>query len=126
LASEPATMPPPRPRQRLLLVGLPVALLFAKGAVSLIQLITADQLPDRIVITAAMAVLSILAALLLLAGGRIGWLLAVLLVGGDLAGELVLWWFGVPDYRSMALLALCAVLLTTRDMRAAHVGLAPT
>jgi hypothetical protein len=125
LASESATLPPPRrllSRQRLLLVGLPVALLFAKGAITLGQLVSADQLPDRVLLAAGMAVLSVIAALLLLAGGRIGWLLAVVLVGGDLAGELVLWWLGEPDYRSMALLALCAVLLTTREMRSAHVG----
>lgn len=120
VSESPATAP--RPRLRWLLIGLPVALLFAKGANALVQLALTDTPPDRVVLVIALAALSIIAALALLAGGRFGWLLALVVIGWDLAGELVLWWIGAPDYVAMALLAVCAFLVTSPEMRAAHVS----
>ncbi len=68
----------------------------------------------------AFAALSIFAAFALLVGGRIGWLLAIGVLGWDLAVSIFLWWIGTPQYVAMALLAVCAFLLTTPEMRAAH------
>jgi hypothetical protein len=96
-------------------------LLFGKGANTLLQLGLGELHPDRLLLTIAMALLSVVAALLLLAGGRWGWLLAVAVIGGDLVGEIALWWFGVPDYVAMALLTLCAFLVTSPEMRRAFV-----
>jgi hypothetical protein len=95
-------------------------LLFAKGVRTLVELGLADTPPDRVGFVAGLAILSIVAALTLLAGGRWGWLLAVGVLGWELAAELGLWWLGAPDYVALALLALCAILLTTPEMRAAH------
>jgi hypothetical protein len=111
-----------RERRRWLLIGPPVVLLIGKGLNTLVQLAISATPPDRIVLTIALAVTSIVAAFLLLGGGRVGWLLALIVIGWDLAVEIALWWVGQPDYVAMALLALCAFLVTTPDMRAAHVG----
>lgn len=112
----------PQSRRRWLLIAPPVVLLLGKGANTLAQLALTDTPPDRVVLLIGFAALSIVAALLLLAGGRIGWLLAMGVLGWDLAVSLALWWFGSPDYVAMALLSVCAILITTPDMRAAHAG----
>jgi hypothetical protein len=109
-------------RHRWLLIGPPVLLLLGKGVNTLVQLALTDAPPDRVLIVIGFAALSIVAALLLLAGGRVGWLLAMGVLGWDLAVSLALWWFGTPDYLAMAVLALCAFLVTTPEMRAAHAG----
>ena len=110
-----------RSRQRWLLIGLPVLLLAGRGANALAQLVMGDVHPDRLLLFIGLAVLSIVAALALLAGRRFGWLLAMGFIGVDLAGEIVLWFLGTPDYVAMALLALCAALITSSDMRATYV-----
>ena len=115
----PATL---RPRQRWLLIGPPVVLLFGRGVRALVELALADTAQDRVLLVIGLALLSMLAAVLLLSGGRWGWLLAVGIIGGALAAELAQWWFGSPDYVAMALLTLCAILVTSPDMRAEHVG----
>jgi len=97
-------------------------LLLVKGVRTLVELGLTDTPPDRVGFVAGLAILSIVAALTLLAGGRWGWLLAVGVLGWELAAELGLWWLGSPDYVALALLALCAILLTTPEMRAAHTG----
>lgn len=116
MAPEPAARTR-RTRRRWLLVAPPVVLLFGKGANTLAQLALGEMQPERLVLTVTLAALSIVAALLLLAGGRLGWLLAVAVIGGDLAGEIALWWVGLPDYTAMALLTLCAFLVTSPEMR---------
>jgi hypothetical protein len=115
----PATL---RPRQRWLLIGPPVVLLFGRGVRALVELALADTAQDRVLLVIGLALLSMLAAVLLLSGGRWGWLLAVGIIGGALAAELAQWWFGSPDYVAMALLTLCAILVTSPDMRAEHIG----
>ena len=97
-------------------------LLFGRGVRALVELALADNPPDRVLVVIALALLSMLAAVLLLSGGRWGWLLAVGIIGWALAAELAQWWFGSPDYLAMALLTLCAILVTSPDMRAAHIG----
>ncbi len=124
MASEPAATAM-RTRQRLLLVGIPVVLLFAKGVNILVQLALDTTPPDRVGVVIGLGVLSMVAALALLAGGRLGWLLAMGVLGLDLAGEIGLWWFGTPDYVAMSLLALCAILVTSPEMRAANMGTPP-
>ena len=121
MASE-ISAPSPRTRQRWLLIGLPVVLLFGKGVKSLIQIAMADTRPDFLGVMIFLAVLSMVAAVALVAVGRWGWVLAIAILGWDLIGELGLWWFGSPDYLAMSLLAICAFLLTTPEMRAAYMG----
>lgn len=121
MAPEPATTTL-RPRQRWLLIGPPVVLLFGRGVRALVELALADTAPDRVVLVVALAVLSMLSAVLLLTGGRWGWLLAVGILGIGLAVELSQWWLGTPDYLALALWTLCAILVTSPEMRAAHVG----
>lgn len=121
MASE-LTATPPRTRQRWLLIGPPVVLLFGKGVKSLVQIAMADTRPDFLGVMIFLAVLSMVAAVALVAVGRWGWVLAIAILGWDLVGELGLWWFGSPDYLAMSLLAICAFLLTTPEMRAAYMG----
>ena len=111
-----------RSRQRWLLIGLPVLLLAGRGANALVQLVRGDVQPDRLLLYIGLSVLSIVAALALIAGRRFGWLLAMGFIGADLAGEILLWLWGTPDYVAMALLALCAALITSSDMRATYVA----
>ena len=99
-----------------------MVLLLLKGANTLVQIGIGEITPERFWLVVGFAVLSILAALLLLAGGRLGWLLAMGVLGWDLALALAFWWLGTPDYVAMALLSLCAILITTPEMRAAHTG----
>ena len=120
MASEPAARTV-RTRRRWLLIAPPVVLLFGRGVNTLVQLGLGTIQPERLVLTIVLAVLSILSALLLVQGGRWGWLLAVGILGANLAAEIGLWWFGRPDYVAMALLALCSFLITMPEMRAAYV-----
>ena len=104
-----------------LLITPPVLLLLINGAVTLVEVIDAQgSLGRDAVIPVAFGGLSILAAVALLARRRLGWLLAVSIIGWHLAGTLALWWLGRPDYLTMALVALSAVLVTSPDMRRAH------
>jgi hypothetical protein len=121
LASEP-TAAALRPRRQWLLIGIPVLLLFGRGVRAIVELSLAETPPDRIGVVIGLALLSMAVAVALLLGGRWGWVLAIGILGWDLAAELALWWFGSPDYIAMALLALCAFLLTTPEMRAAFTG----
>jgi hypothetical protein len=121
LASE-LTAATPRARGRWLLIGPPVVLLFGKGIKSLVQIALADTRPDFLGVMIFLAVLSMVAAVALVVVGRWGWVLAIGILGWDLVGELVLWWYGSPDYIAMSLLTICAILLTTGEMRAAYMG----
>ena len=121
MASELTATTPPR-RQRWLLIGPPVVLLFGKGVKSLVQIALADTRPDYLGLMIFLAVLSMVAAVALVVVGRWGWVLSIAILGWDLVGELGLWWFGSPDYLAMSLLAICAFLLTTPEMRAAYMG----
>jgi hypothetical protein len=121
LASE-LTATPPRSRQRWLLIGPPVVLLFGKGVKSLVQIALSDTRPDFLGVLITLPVLSMVAAVALVVVGRWGWVLAIAILGWDLVGELVLWWYGSPDYVAMSLLAICAIILTTPEMRAAYMG----
>jgi len=119
LAPEPIATTPSS-RRRWLLIGPPVVLLFGKGLNQLIQLGLTDTPPDRIWLVIALAVLSMVAAVALLSGSGLGWVVAMAVIGADLLGELALWWIGTPHYVAMALLTLCAILVTSPEMRAAH------
>ena len=112
----------PRPRRRWLLIGPSVLILLVSGVTTLVQLGLTDTPPDRIWLVIGFAALSIIAAFALLVGGRIGWLLAIAVLGWDLAASIYLWWIGTPQYVAMALLSVCAILLTTPEMRAANTG----
>ena len=112
----------PRPRVRWLLIALPVVLLAAKAAVALSDVgPLGDELTwRRSFIEIGIAVISLAAAVALLAGRRIGWLLALWIVGWDLVVALARWWVGEPNYAILLLAALVAFLLTTRDMQVAY------
>ncbi len=103
-----------------------MVILVLKGVNTLVQLGLTDTPPDRIGLVIGFAALSIFAAFALLIGGRIGWLLAIGVLGWDLAASIFLWWIGTPQYVAMALLAVCAILLTTPEMRAAHTSKSTT
>ena len=116
------TAPRARPRLRWLLLLPPVALLIAHSISAAAELVRNwERLasPVEALLPLAIASLSLVAALALLAGRRIGWLLALSIVGWDLAVSLARWWVGTADFVSMALLALSALLITSRDMVAA-------
>lgn len=109
-------------RRRWLTIALPVALLLIKTASYGAALFGPGYrgIGDLASLTAVLALLSLLAAAALMAGHRIGWLLALTFVGWELATSLVLWWNGQPEYLSMGLTAAAAVLLTSPEMRALH------
>ena len=67
-----------------------------RGANALVQLVSGDVQPDRSLLYIGLSVLSIVAALALLAGRRFGWLLAMGFIGADLAGEILLWYWARP------------------------------
>lgn len=115
------TAPRSRPRLRWLLLLPPVVLLLAHTASATADLTRnwTRLTPIEALLPLAVALLSLVAALALVAGRRIGWLLALSIVGWDLAVSLARWWIGPADFVSMALLALSALLITSRDMRAA-------
>jgi hypothetical protein len=104
-----------------LLIAPPVVLLLAGGLATIIEVRETSSAPvAEAVIQLVFGSLSVLAAFALLARRRLGWLLAVSIVGWHLAATLVLWWTGTPNYLSMALVALAAILVTSPDMRRAY------
>ncbi|MEO8510717.1 MAG: hypothetical protein ABI534_05690 [Chloroflexota bacterium] len=116
MTREATTLRRPRPW---LLIGPPVVLLLIKGAAVVAQLAVSGERLDRgeLVVQVVLAALSFLAAVALVAGRRFGWLLAVWIVGWDLAASLVLWWIGTPSYLELALLTVSAALITSTEMR---------
>jgi hypothetical protein len=114
-------------RRRWLVIALPVTLLAATGVASLLRLTRPglDIPMDLVTAPIVLGMLSLFAAVALLAGHRLGWLLALSIVGWDLAASLVLWWSGQPQPVGMALTALSAALLTSPEMRALHDDVAP-
>ncbi len=116
MTSEAMTVRSPR---SWLLIGPPVVLLLIKGAAVVAQLAVPGERLDRgeLVVQVVLAALSFLAAVALVAGRRFGWLLAVWIVGWDLAASLVLWWIGTPSYLELALLTVSAALITSPEMR---------
>jgi hypothetical protein len=116
------TAPSPRPRVRWLLIALPVVLLIVKAIAALADVgPLGDELTwRRSFIDIGLAVISLGAAVGLVAGLRIGWLLALWIVGWDLVLAVARWWLGEPNYAVMILAALVAFLLTTRDMQVAY------
>jgi uncharacterized membrane protein len=119
-ARHPSLAPPPVPAtlRHWWLIGVPAVLLFAKSGAAIGAL--ADPLGalarGESVVELILAGLALVAALALLLRRRIGWLLALSIVGWDLAAELALWWGGSPNYLSMALVAIVAALITSPDM----------
>lgn len=104
-----------------LLVAPPILLLLANGVSTIAELReTTSASAGEVVSQLVFGSLSVLAAFALLARRRLGWLLAVSIVGWHLAAMLVLWWTGTPNYLSMALVALAALLVTSLDMRRAY------
>ena len=114
-------------RRRWLTIALPVALLAATGVAFLWPLTLPGVTFPMDLVTAPVVFgsLSLLAGVALLAGRRIGWLLALSIVGWELAASLVLWWSGQPQPLGMALTTLSAALLTSPEMRALHDNVAP-
>lgn len=109
-------------RRRWLTIGLPVVLLLIKAGNYAVAVIGSrpHAIEDFVTTAAILGTLSLLAAFALLAGHRIGWILALSFIGWDLGVLLVLWWIGQPDYLAMALAALAAALLTSPEMRSLH------
>lgn len=103
-----------------LLIGLPVLLLLVNGIATLLEVRAMPGVSIREVVPITFGALSIVAALALLGRRRLGWLLAVSIVGWHLAATLALWWVGTPEYLPMALVALSAILVTSPDMRRAY------
>jgi hypothetical protein len=101
------------------LIAPPALLLFAKAGAAIGRF--ADPIGSltrgEAIVELTFAALALVAALGLLARRRVGWLLAMTIVGWDLAISIVLWWRDMPDFLSMALLALTAALITSNDMR---------
>ena len=64
-----------------------------------------------------LAVLTIVAALWLWALSRRGWALMMVLVGLGLVFNLVLWWYGDPNYIRMAIQAATALYLNSSPVR---------
>lgn len=106
-------------RRRLWLLGPPVLLLTLKGVGAIATAVGPMATAGRAgaVIELTLGAMAIIAALALIAGRRIGWILALSIVGWDLAALIVLWWVGSPNFLSMALVALSAALITSPDMR---------
>jgi hypothetical protein len=109
-------------RRRWLTIALPVALLLFGGVTSLQPLFREgfDAADDLLRLPFILGALSVAAALALMSGHRIGWLLALSIVGWHLAGSLALWWVGEPQYLTMAIVAACGALLTSPEMQAAY------
>ncbi|MCC6617944.1 MAG: hypothetical protein IT341_02765 [Chloroflexi bacterium] len=109
-------------RRRWLTIGLPVVLLLIKAGNYGVAAFGPGPhaIGDFVTTAAVLGVLSLVAAAALLAGHRIGWILALTFIGWDLGVLLVLWWIGQPDYLAMGLAALAAGLLTSPEMRALH------
>jgi hypothetical protein len=109
-------------RRRLWLLGLPVVLLVSKAAAVLARVVAPNPTltETEAIVEVALAIMAIVAAVSLLAGRRLGWILALSIVGWDLAASLVLWWVEAPNYLSMGLLALVAFLITSPDVRALY------
>ena len=60
---------------------------------------------------------AVTAAVLLLAGTRVGWVLTMLVTGFGLALDLVRWWNGVPSHITLAIGVLTAFYLNSRTVR---------
>jgi hypothetical protein len=106
--------------RRWLLLAPPTILLLAKGvaqlALAAIQL-GLEPTDAGAILLAVLGASSLLAALALLAGRRLGWLLALSVLGWDLTTGLVLWWQGTANYAAMALSTVSALALTAPVMR---------
>jgi hypothetical protein len=101
------------------LIGPPALLLFAKTGATLGQYVNPIESLSRgeAVVDLTFAALALAAGLALVARRYVGWLLAMTIVGWSLAVAIVSWWQGAPNYLTMALLAVAAVLITSGDMR---------
>ncbi len=125
MASEPAATTL-RPRQRWLLIGIPVVLLFGRGVNALVELAMADTLPDRVGDRDLPRGPEHRRRGRIGRGRTLGWVLAVAILGWGLVGELGLWWFGSPDYVALALLDdLRVPPHDARDARRVHGSVAP-
>ena len=107
------------PTRRWLAIALPVALLVVMSASELARATAnwAGWGDVSGVVPLVLGSLSLAAAIALLARHRIGWLIALSILGWDLAGSLALWWIGHPNFLGMAALAVAALLITSSEMR---------
>ena len=106
-------------RRRWLLVALPAVLLLAKAASEVLEAVNSRAAGESSTISIALAGLSFVAASGLIGGRRIGWLLALSIVGWGLVVYLARWWVGTPNFVGMALLTVSAFLITSPEMRRA-------
>jgi hypothetical protein len=106
-------------------IALPVGLLLVMAAEQLLH-IGRDgiSVPDDLdVVSVVLGAASATGAIGLIAGRRIGWLLALSIVGWLLVASLAQWWLGAPSYLGMALATGSALLVTSPEMRTAYRGL---
>lgn len=110
----------PSPKRRWLVVLIPVLLLLLKGSTELVRVseIWSGWTDIPSVVALVLGVLSLSAAGALLARRRFGWLVALSILGWDLAGSLALWWSGHPNFIGMTALTVAAFLITSSEMRA--------
>jgi hypothetical protein len=118
----PTASPTPRPispAREWWLIGPPALLLFAKAGATFGQYVNPIESLSRgeAVVDLTFAALALVAGLALVARRYFGWLLALTIVGWSLALAIVAWWQGAPNYLTMALIAVAAVLITSGDMR---------
>lgn len=111
-----------RSKRRWLVVLVPALLLLLKGSTELGRVAEIwsgwTDIPSVLALT--LGVLSLSAVVALLARRRLGWLVALSVLGWDLAGSLALWWAGHPNFIGMTALTLAAFLITSSDMRAMY------
>jgi hypothetical protein len=115
-----ASAPQPiSPAREWWLIGPPALLLFAKAGATIGQYVNPAVSVSRgeAVVELTFAALALVAGLALVARRYFGWLLALTIVGWSLALAIVSWWQGTPNYLTMALIAVAAVLITSGDMR---------
>ncbi|MFO1539919.1 MAG: hypothetical protein ACKOTZ_05650 [Chloroflexota bacterium] len=70
----------------------------------------------------AWSLVAVTAAILLLVGARVGWVLTMLVTGFGLAVDLVRWWNHVPSHITLALGVVTAFYLNSRSVRSAFLG----
>jgi hypothetical protein len=110
------------PRPSLLLLAPVLLILVLAGVNLLVEVIPliGEVRWARIAPPLVLGALDLLAVPLLLAGRRVGWVLAVTLTGWHLFFRLLQVWTGDDAYLGLALGAMAAFLLNSREMRAAY------
>lgn len=112
-----------RPRRPSLLLLAPVVILFATGGIHLLYeaIPQIGELPwARVVPALVIGALDLAVIPLLLAGRRVGWVLAVSLAGWHLLYRLLQVFGGQDAHVALATVAAVAFLLHTPEMRAVY------